>query len=192
LEDDVSYFIDPEDGVPKKVITQRSTKYRTIVGGARFDDLTERETIRDTAKFLVAEDFALVVRAIRDRWSSDKDPPLPEDPQQLVSRTEVSSTDSFNITWDRTRMKNKSALAMQLVYWIYGGIPPELIAPQAANDEEEGSVSTAATTSSKLEIKTWGELWRYHKKKLGWLTLRYLIGTIVLTVMVRSPLQPLP
>jgi hypothetical protein len=43
LENGVSYFIDPEDGIPKKVITQRSTKLDTVVGAAQSHYGTTRE-----------------------------------------------------------------------------------------------------------------------------------------------------
>jgi hypothetical protein len=188
LENGVSYFIDPEDGMPKKVITQRSTKLDTVVGAAQSHYRTTGEVVKDTGTFLVTEDSwaVLAASAIRDRWSRDKDPPLPKDPQRLVQTTRAASFGHFNATWDRTRMKNKSSLAMQLIYWIYAGVPPELIAPQAANDEEDGSHITAVTSSNQ-EIKTWVDLWRYDRNTCWWLVLRYFFGTIALTAMVRSP-----
>jgi len=198
LEDDVSYFIDPEDGMPKKVITQRSTKLDTVVGASQSHDHTTREVVRDTGRFLVSEDswVVLVAHAIRDKWSRDIDPPLPEDPQELLHSTGDPSVDQFNAKWDRTRMKNKSALAMQLIYWIYAGVPPELIAPQSANDEENSverhSGVAVAAAPSKHNIKTWGDLWRYDRKTFGWLVLRYFFGTVVLTAMVRSPSSNFP
>ena len=189
LEDDVSYFLDPEDGIPKKVITQRSTNLDTVVSAAQSHDRTTREVVRDTGIFLVTEDswVVLAAHAIRDKWSRDKDPPLPEDPQQLLQGTEVPSVGHSNAKWDRTRMKNKSSLAMQLIYWIYAGVPPELIASQSANDEEERSSVVAAPGPSQQNIKTWGDLWRYDRKKFGWLILRYFFGTVVLTAMVSNP-----
>jgi hypothetical protein len=189
LEDDVSYFLDPEDGIPKKVITQRSTDLNTVVGAAQSHERTAREVAQDTGIFLVTEDswVVLAAHAIRDKWSRDKDPPLPEDPQQLLQGTEAPSVDYSNVKWDRTRMKNKSSLAMQLIYWIYAGVPPELIASQSANDEEERSSVVAAPGPSQQNIKTWGDLWRYDRKTFGWLILRYFFGTIVLTAMVSRP-----
>jgi hypothetical protein len=193
LEDNVSYFIDPEDGMPKKVITQRSTKLDTVVGNAESHDRTTREVVRDMGIFLVTEDswVVLAARAIRDKWSRDRDPPLPEDPQQLLQGTGAPPVGHSNVNWDRTRMKNKSTLAMQLIYWIYAGVPPELIAPQSANDEEERS-SVAASAPSQQNIKTWEDLWRYDKKTLGWLILRYFFGTIVLTAMVSGSYSIFP
>jgi hypothetical protein len=186
--------------MPKKVITQRSTKLNTVVGAAQSHDHTTREVVRDAGIFLVNEDswVVLVARAIRDKWSRDRDPPLPEDPQELVHNTGAPSVDRFNVKWDRTRMKNKSALAMQLIYWIYAGVPSELIAPQSANDDEhndEGhrhvAVAVAAAPSA-YNIKTWEDLWRYDRKTFGWLILRYFFGTVVLTAMVRSPSSNIP
>ena len=193
LEDDVSYFLDPEDGIPKKVITQRSTNLNTVVGTAQSHERTTREVARDTGIFLVTEDswIVLAAHAIRDKWSRDKDPPLPEDPQQLFHRTGAPSVGHANVNWDRTRMKNKSSLAMQLVYWIYADVPPELIAPQSANDEEECS-AVAASAPSQQNIKTWGDLWRYDGKTFRWLILRYFFGTIILTAMVSSSYSIFP
>ena len=80
---------------------------------------------------------------------------------------------------------------MQLVYWIYADVPPELIAPQSANDEEECN-SVAASAPSQQNIKSWEDLWRYDRKTFGWLILRYLFGTIVLTAMVSSSYSIFP
>jgi hypothetical protein len=189
LENDVSYFLDPEDGMPKKVITQRSTNLNTVVGAIQTYDRTEREVATGVGIFLVTEDswVVLAARAIRDVWSRDKDPPLPEDEQQLLQGTEAPPVGHFNAKWDRSRMKNKSALALQLIYWIYAGVPLELISPQSANDEEEGSSVVAVPGPSQQNIKTWGDLWQYDRKKFGWLILRYFFGTIALTAMVSSP-----
>jgi hypothetical protein len=193
LEENVSYFIDPEDGMPKKVITQRSTKLDTVVGATQSHDQTTTEVVRDTGIFLVTEDswVVLAARAIRDKWSRDKDPPLPEDLQQVLQGTGVPSIGHSNVNWDRTGMKNKSSLAMQLIYWIYAGVPPELIAPQSANDGEERS-SVPASAPSQQNIKTWGDLWRCDRKTFGWLILRYFFGTIVLTAMVSSSYSIFP
>jgi hypothetical protein len=189
LEDDVSYFLDPEDGMPKKVITQRSTNLNTVVGAPQTYDRTAREVAKATGIFLLTEDswVVLAARAIRDKWSRDKDPPLPEDEQQLLQGTEAPSVRHSNAKWDRTRMKNKSSLALQLIYWIYAGVPPELIAPQSANDVEERSSVVAVPGPSQQNIKTWGDLWQYDRKKFGWLILRYFFGTVALTAMVSSP-----
>ena len=62
-----------------------------------------------------------------------------------------------------------------------------LIAPQSANDEEELSSVVVAPGPSQQNIKTWGDLWRYDRKKFGWLILRYFFGTVVLTAMVSNP-----
>ena len=175
LEDDVSYFINPEDGVPNKVITQRSTKPDTVVVTAQLP-ATSAVGGEDSWR-------ALAANAIADRWSRDKDPPLAEDPQQ---RTTATGLGVVNIKWDRSRMKNKSALAMQLIYWIYAGIPQALIAPQAANDEEYSSLHTRTDPSSGENIKTWAELWHYHRSKCWRFAWRYFVGTIGLTAMVSN------
>jgi hypothetical protein len=191
LEDDVSYFIDPEDGAPKKVITQRSTRLDTVVGAAQSHEYATREVARDTGKSLFGEDswIVLAARAIRDRWSRDKDPPIPEDLQQLSGGPGARPVVHPNTKWDRTTMKNKSSLAMQLIYWIYAGLPPELIAPQAANDEESRSQHAPGGHASGQNIYTWADLWHNDKNKFGWFVLRYFIGTIGLTAMVSNRSQ---
>ena len=86
-------------------------------------------------------------------------------------------------------MKNKSALAMQLVYWIYADIPPSLIAPQATNDEERRNSHAPAGPSSGQNIDTWAKLWQYQRSKCWQFALRYFVGTIGLTAMVSKPSQ---
>lgn len=82
---------------------------------------------------------------------------------------------------------------MQLIYWIYAGVPPELIAPQSADDDdEEERNSVTDPVHSQQNIKTWRDLWPYDRKTFGWLILRYFFGTVVLTAMVSSPCLILP
>ncbi|KAE9363120.1 hypothetical protein N431DRAFT_449926 [Stipitochalara longipes BDJ] len=162
LKDNVSYFIDPEDGAPKEVITQQSIKSATVV--------------------ITAQPYA---QAIGNRWSRDGDPSLREDRQQQTLTTSVGG---FNVMWDRcSKMKNKSALAMQLIYWIYADIPPALISSQAANDEESRSPHAPAGRPSGQDSKTWAELRHNDRRKCWRFSWRYLIGTIGLTAMLIWP-----
>lgn len=194
LKDNVSYFLDPDDGVPKQVITQRSTIPRTLVGALNLGDEPTREVMRKAGGFMFRDSWiALAAEAISEKASSDKDPKQPEDMQQLVHEAETSSTANFNVIWDRTDMKNQSSLAMQLVYWIYAGVPPDLIAPQAPDDEEDSShVVVTANTLSENKITTWKALWDNQRKVCWWLAFRYFLGTVVLTAMVRSPPSTIP
>ena len=136
--------------------------------------------------FTEKSSVGLAMRAVCDRWNNDAGPELPEDPQQLLSRS-TFSVDHSNTMWDRTRIKNKSSLAIQLIYWIFASVPSGLISPPAVYDEEQENPNIAtATANSEPKIETWGDWRRYHAKSFGLFVLRYFFGTVALTVMVRG------